>query len=39
VVELPCHQDLGPAHVGHVARATLRALSHDRARRSRAAGG
>jgi dTDP-4-amino-4,6-dideoxygalactose transaminase len=39
VVELPCHQDLGPAHVGHVARATLRALSRDRARRSRAAGG
>jgi dTDP-4-amino-4,6-dideoxygalactose transaminase len=39
VVELPCHQDLGPAHVGHVARAALRALSRDRARRSRAAEG
>jgi dTDP-4-amino-4,6-dideoxygalactose transaminase len=39
VVELPCHQDLGPAHVAHVARAALRALSRDRARRSRAAEG
>lgn len=39
VLELPCHQDLGPAHVAHVARAALRALSHDRTRRSRAAEG
>jgi perosamine synthetase len=29
VVELPCHQDLGPAHVAHVARAALRAVSRD----------
>jgi perosamine synthetase len=39
VLELPCHQDLGPAHVAHVARAALRALSPDRTRRSRAAEG
>jgi perosamine synthetase len=39
VVELPCHQDLGTAHVSHVARAALHALSRDRARRSRAAEG
>jgi perosamine synthetase len=39
VLELPCHQDLGPAHVAHVARAALRALSRDRTRRSRAAEG
>jgi dTDP-4-amino-4,6-dideoxygalactose transaminase len=39
VLELPCHQDLGPAHVAHVARAALGALSRDRTRRSRAAEG
>ena len=39
LVELPCHQDLGPAHVAHLARVALRAVSHDRMRRSRAAGG
>ncbi|MGZ3447339.1 MAG: DegT/DnrJ/EryC1/StrS family aminotransferase [Myxococcaceae bacterium] len=39
VLELPCHQDLGPAHVAHLARVTLRALSRDRTWRSRAAGG
>ena len=39
VLELPCHQDLGPAHVAHVARVVLRALSHDWAPRSRVAGG
>ena len=39
VLELPCHQDLGPAHVAHEARAVLRALSRDRPRRSRAAEG
>ncbi len=39
VLELPCHQDLGPAHVAHVARAALRALSRDWTRRSRAAEG
>ena len=39
VVELPCHQDLGPAHVAHVARSALRALSRDRQRRSRVAEG
>ena len=39
VLELPCHQDLGPAHVAHVARAALLALSGDRTRRSRAAEG
>ena len=39
VLELPCHQDLGPPHVAHVARAALRALSGDRARRPRAAEG
>ena len=37
VLELPCHQDLGPAHVAHVARAAARALSLGRPRRSRAA--
>lgn len=30
VVELPCHQDLGPAHVAHVARAALGAVSRER---------
>jgi len=39
VLELPCHQDLGPAHVAHEARAVLRALRRDRARRWRAAEG
>ena len=39
VLELPCHQDLGPAHVAHVARAALRALSRDRTRHPRAAEG
>jgi hypothetical protein len=39
VLELPCHQDLGPAHVAHVARAALRALSGDRTRHPRAAQG
>lgn len=39
VLGLPCHQDLGPAHVAHVARSALRALSRDRTPRSRAAGG
>jgi perosamine synthetase len=39
VLELPCHQDLGPAHVAHVARVTLRALSRDRTWRSRVAEG
>jgi len=38
VLELPCHQDLGPAHVAHVARAALRAVSQERSRRSRVAG-
>ena len=39
VLELPCHQDLGPEHVAHVARAAQRALGRDRTRRSRAAEG
>jgi len=39
LLELPCHQDLGPAHVAHVARAALRAVSRERTRRSRAAEG
>jgi len=39
LVELPCHQDLGPAHVAHLARAALRAVSQDRVRRSGAARG
>ncbi|HET9158621.1 MAG TPA: DegT/DnrJ/EryC1/StrS family aminotransferase [Myxococcaceae bacterium] len=39
VVELPCHQDLGPAQVTHVAQVALRALTRDRPRRSRAAEG
>jgi dTDP-4-amino-4,6-dideoxygalactose transaminase len=39
LLELPCHQDLGPAHVAHVARVALRAISRDRTRRSRAAEG
>jgi hypothetical protein len=39
LLELPCHQDLGPAHVAHVARVALRAVSRDRSRRSRAAEG
>jgi dTDP-4-amino-4,6-dideoxygalactose transaminase len=39
VVELPCHQDLGPTHVAHVARAALRALRRDRTRHPRAAEG
>ena len=39
VVELPCHQDLGPTHVAHVARAALRALRQDRTRHPRAAEG
>jgi len=39
VLELPCHQDLGPSHVAHLARAALRALSPDRLRRTRAAEG
>jgi dTDP-4-amino-4,6-dideoxygalactose transaminase len=39
VLEIPCHQDLGPVHVAHVARAVLRALRRDRPRRSRAAQG
>ncbi|HEY1907307.1 MAG TPA: DegT/DnrJ/EryC1/StrS family aminotransferase [Myxococcaceae bacterium] len=39
VVELPCHQDLGPTHVAHVARSALRALSRERPRRSRVAEG
>jgi len=39
VLELPCHQDLGPERVAHVARAAQRALSPDRTRRSRAAEG
>jgi len=39
LVELPCHQDLGPVHVAHLARVALRAVSRDRMRRSRAAGG
>jgi dTDP-4-amino-4,6-dideoxygalactose transaminase len=39
VLELPCHQDLGPTHVAHVARSALRALSRDRPRRSRVAEG
>lgn len=39
VLELPCHQDLGPVHVAHVARATLRALSRERSWRSRVAEG
>jgi hypothetical protein len=38
LVELPCHQDLWPVHVAHVARSVLRALSLDRTRRSRVAG-
>lgn len=38
LLELPCHQDLGPAHVAHLARAALRAVSEHRTRRSRAAG-
>ena len=29
VLELPCHQDLGPAHVAHVARAALGALRRE----------
>ena len=39
VLELPCHQDLGPAHVAHVARAALGALRRDRTRHARAAEG
>jgi dTDP-4-amino-4,6-dideoxygalactose transaminase len=39
VVELPCHQDLGPAHVAHVARAAIRALRRDRTAHPRAAEG
>jgi len=39
VIELPCHQDLGPTQVAHAARAALRAVSRDRTWRSRAAGG
>lgn len=39
VLELPCHQALGPAHVAHVARVVLRALSRDRPLRSRVAEG
>lgn len=39
LLELPCHQDLGPEHVAHVARVALRALSQDRTRRPRAARG
>ena len=39
VLELPCHQDLGPEHVAYVARAAQRALGRDRTRRSHAAEG
>jgi dTDP-4-amino-4,6-dideoxygalactose transaminase len=39
VLELPCHQDLGPVHVAHVARSALRALSRGWSRRSRVAEG
>jgi len=39
LVELPCHQDLGPPQVAHLARIALRAVSRDRTRSSRAAQG
>jgi dTDP-4-amino-4,6-dideoxygalactose transaminase len=39
LLELPCHQDLGPTHVAHLARVALKALSRDRTHRTRAAEG
>jgi perosamine synthetase len=39
LLELPCHQDLRPAHVAHMARVALKALSREPRPRSRAAGG
>lgn len=39
LLELPCHQDLGPAHVAHMARVALKALNREPRPRSRASGG